>query len=88
MSGSSETGASSFSLMPTSSGWAPFSSSGSVSGAPAWARTSSREIRSGSSRSFGPVGPVHASLDPLDQVVDAVAEGLRAGLAVDARAAR
>ena len=57
---------------------APFSSSGSVAGTPAWARTSSREIRSGSSRSFGPVGPVHASVDPPDQVVDAVAEGLGA----------
>ena len=74
MSGSSETGASSFSLMPTTSGCAPFSASDSVAGTPAWARTSSSVIRSGSSRSLGPAGPVQASRDPLDEVVDAVAE--------------
>ena len=50
--------------MPTSSGCAPWSASGSVAGTPAWARTSSRVIRSGSSRSFGPAGPVQASRRP------------------------
>ena len=55
VSGSSPTGASSFSLMPSSS---------SVSGIAsrlAWSRTVSRAMCSGSSRSFGPVGPRHAS---------------------------
>ena len=84
VSGSSETGASSFSLMPTSSGWAPFSASGSVAGTPAWARTSSSVIRSGSSRSLGPAGPVQASVTRRTRSSTPSPSVSASGVAVDA----
>ena len=50
----------------------------------ACARIASSPISSGSSRSFGPLRPAPGGADPADQVVDALAEARRVGLAVDA----
>ena len=83
MSGSSATGAEL--LLVDAEQQPPVRRPRGVAGTPACARTPSRSIRSGSSRSFGPGRSGPGRRDPLDEVLDAVAEGVGAGVAVDAR---